>query len=99
MAQTLEELAARLDACEVDLEAHRGYLKALEYGLRTIIASHPSPHLLPVAWNMALAGVADAHAGHQTLTYNTALQQGLQALTQQFNALGQGRDQASNFLG
>lgn len=88
-----------MDACEVDLEAHVGYLKALEYGLRTIIASHPSPQRLPVAWNMALAGVADAHAGHQTLTYNTALQQGLRALTQQFNALGLGRDQASNFLG
>lgn len=98
MAQTLEQLAARLDACEVDLEAH-GYIKALEYGLLTIIASHPSPQLLPVAWSMALAGVADAHAGHQTLTYNAALQQGLQALTQQFNALEQTRDQESNFLG
>ena len=47
---------------------------------------------------MALAGVADAHAGHQTLTYNTTLQQGLQALTQQFNALGQGATEHPTFL-
>ncbi len=50
MELSLEQLAARLEACEADLEAHRGYIKALEYGLRAVIASHPNPQVLSLAW-------------------------------------------------
>lgn len=32
MELSLELLAARHEACDVDLEAHRGNIKALEYG-------------------------------------------------------------------
>lgn len=49
MELSLELLAARLEACDVDLEAHRGNIKALEYGLRAVIASHPKGRLSP--WN------------------------------------------------
>jgi hypothetical protein len=81
MELSLEQLAARLEACEVDLEAHRGYIKALEYGLRTVIASHPNPQVFSLAWEMALAGASDAHAGEDGYVFTNAMQQALCALT------------------
>lgn len=68
-----QELAARMDASEVGLQAHRGYIKALEHGPRTLVASHPAHQSLPGAWSMVIAGVADANADRQALAYNTAL--------------------------
>ncbi|TFZ44644.1 hypothetical protein E5C33_13430 [Stenotrophomonas maltophilia] len=81
MNPSLEQLAARLEACEVDLEGHRGYIKALEYGLRTIIASHPNPQVLSLAWGMTLAGASDAHAGEDGFVFTKALQQAMRDLT------------------
>ncbi|MBM9913883.1 MULTISPECIES: hypothetical protein [Stenotrophomonas] len=83
MELSLEQLAARLEACEADLEAHRGYIKALEYGLRAVIASHPNPQVLSLAWGMTLAGAADAHAGEEGFAFNGAMQQAMRNLTRE----------------
>lgn len=87
MELSLEQLAARLEACEVDLEVHRGYIKALEYGLRAVIASHPTPQLLSLAWGMTLAGAADAHAGEEGFAFNGAMQQAMRDLTSDLGSL------------
>ena len=42
MAQ-LGELLARLERCEMEAEAARGYIKPMEYGLHTLIATSPTP--------------------------------------------------------
>ncbi|KRG47054.1 hypothetical protein [Stenotrophomonas geniculata] len=86
MELSLEQLAARLEACEVDLEAHRGYIKALEYGLRAVIASHPNPQVFSQAWGMTLAGASDAHAGRDGYVFTSAIQQALCALTAEARA-------------
>ncbi|OWQ74528.1 hypothetical protein CEE63_10270 [Stenotrophomonas maltophilia] len=87
MNLTLEQLAARLEACELDLEAHRGYIKALEYGLRAVMASHPNPQVLSLAWAMALAGAADAHAGEEGFSFNGAMQRAMRDLTSELGSL------------
>lgn len=86
MELSLEQLAARLEACEVDLEAHRGYIKALEYGLRAVIASHPNPQILSPVWGMTLAGASDVHAGKEGYVFTSAIQQALSALTTELRA-------------
>ncbi|MBK0024660.1 hypothetical protein IAE57_00650 [Stenotrophomonas sp. S48] len=87
MELSLEQLAARLEACEVDLEAHRGYIKALEYGMRAVIASHPNPQVFSLAWGMALAGASDAHAGEEGFPFTGAIQQAMRDLTSELGAL------------
>lgn len=77
------EILRRLEACETDLEAHRGYLKALEYGLRAALIVHPDPSELSAIWSQLLPGIADAHAEAGTAVYTAALQQALALLTSQ----------------
>lgn len=54
---------------------------SLEYGLRSVIASHPNPQMLSLAWGMTLAGAADAHAAQEGLAFNSAMQQAMRSLT------------------
>lgn len=70
-------------ACESELEAHRGYLKALEYGLRAAIISHPKPEVLAQVWRALLPGMADAHRGRDGAVFAAALEQALTLLTEQ----------------
>ena len=53
----------RLESCELELQASRGYIKALEYGLHAVIASHPAPAALAELWSHVLPEVADTHSG------------------------------------
>lgn len=80
MTLTLDQLAERLHACEVDLEAHRAYLKALEYALGTLIATHHDPRQLLRGWNVVLADAVDAHAGVDGAVFTAAFQQALRTL-------------------
>jgi hypothetical protein len=77
------EILERLQSCETDLQAHRGYMKSLEYGLRAAILTHPAPSALANAWNAMLPGIAEAHSDSEGLAYTAALQQGLALLTEQ----------------
>lgn len=85
MTFTLEQLAERLHACEVDLEAHRGYLKAMEYALGATIATHNDPPLLRRIWDLMLVEAADAHAGLEGPIFTAAFQQSLRMLTEQIS--------------
>ncbi len=82
MTYTLEQLAERLHACEVDLEAHRGYLKAMEYALGATIATHNDPASLRRIWDLMLVEAADAHAGLDGPIFTAAFQQSLRMLTE-----------------
>jgi hypothetical protein len=73
MNLTLEQLAARLEACELDLEAHRGYIITLEYGLRTVMASHPNPNEASVMGTDALIAAAKTRLRDACENYRTAL--------------------------
>ena len=84
----ISDLKARLEACETDLAAHRGYLKALEYGVRTLIITHPYPDLLSRAWASILPGITEAHGPEGGWIFNAAFQQLLSVLTQQIEARG-----------
>ncbi len=79
---TAAELLKRLEAYESDLEAHRGYIKALEYGLRAVIISHPEPRDLGNVWRAILPGIADSHV-EGTPLFSAALRQGLSLLSEQ----------------
>jgi len=92
MHLSLEQLAARLETCQADLEAHRGYIKAFEYRLRAVIASHPNPQVLSLAWGMTLAGAADVHAGEDGFTFTGAMQQAMRDLTREVVVGGVGAD-------
>ncbi|MRI44829.1 hypothetical protein D5301_21750 [Stenotrophomonas sp. MH181796] len=87
MAPTLEELAARLEACQTDLEAHRGYIKGLEYGIRALIAAHPEPKTFGLTWELALVAAAETHLGNDGPVFTAAIQQALRTLTCQTSAL------------
>lgn len=90
MTYTLEQLAERLHACEVDLEAHRGYLKAMEYALGATIATHSDPPSLRRIWDLMLVEVADTHAGLDGPIFTAAFQQSLRMLTEQISLMDPG---------
>ncbi|MFC9384630.1 hypothetical protein ACFT0G_40530, partial [Streptomyces sp. NPDC057020] len=87
MTPTLEQIAERLRACEVDLEAHRAYLKAMEYALGASIATHNDPRSLARVWNLMLVEAADVHAGSDGPVFTAALQQSLRMLTDQISSI------------
>lgn len=76
------QLAQRLPNCEVELDVHRGYLKAVEYGVRAAIISHPAPAALAAVWRGILPSIADAHF-NETALFSASLQQALSLLTEQ----------------
>lgn len=90
MTYTLEQLAERLHACEVDLEAHRGYLKAMEYALGATIATHSDPPSLRRIWDLMLVEAADTHAGLDSPIFTAAFQQSLRMLTAQISLMDPG---------
>lgn len=90
MTYTLEQLAERLHACEVDLEAHRGYLKAMEYALGATIATHNDPRSLRRIWDLMLVEAADTHAGLDGPSFTAAFQQSLRMLTEQISLMDPG---------
>lgn len=83
MPTEVADLEARLHACETDLEAHRGYLKAQEYCLRTLIVSHPQPAALASLWAQLLPAIAQAHIGSGSSAFTSAFQQALVLLGDQ----------------
>lgn len=68
----------------MELQASRGYIKALEYGLQAVIASHPSPAALTELWSHLLPEVADAHAGGTAPSplFDAAFQHALTSLSE-----------------
>ncbi|HDS0948667.1 TPA: hypothetical protein QDZ34_000923 [Stenotrophomonas maltophilia] len=88
MPLSLEQLNERLQACEVELEAHRAYLKAMEYGLAAAFATQGDSRSLPQVWNLMLVEAADAHAGMESAIFTAALQQALRMITEQIEHLG-----------
>lgn len=57
------DILVRLASCELELQASRGYIKAMEYGLHAVIASHPAPGALAELWSHVLPELADTHSG------------------------------------
>lgn len=86
------DVESRLAACETDLAAHRGYLKALEYGLRAAIVTHPDPRLLSHTWASLLPTIAEVHGPQDGPMFTAAFQQCLSVLTKQI----EGRESAGN---
>lgn len=82
---TTAELLNRLDSCTTELEAHRGYLKAMEYCLRALIISHPDSTSLTRVWEGMLPGIFDTHFEDSALSA-AAMRQGLALLTEQIEA-------------
>jgi len=74
----------RLEACELELKASRGYIKALEYGLHAVIASNPTPDRLAELWSHVLPELADAHGGGAAPfpVFDAAFQQALAGLSE-----------------
>lgn len=74
----------RLESCELELQASRGYIKALEYGLHAVIASHPAPAALAELWSHVLPEVADTHGGaaNRSPLFDATFQQALAGLSQ-----------------
>ena len=83
----LDSMLERLEQCEMELHASRGYIKALEYGMHTLIARHPNPAELAELWAHVLPEVADHHAEmkERPPLYHAALQQALGVITEQIN--------------
>lgn len=82
--QTEEEILSRLEGCELELQASRGYIKALEYGLHAVIASHPAPAALAELWSHVLPEVADTHSGiaEASPLFDATFQQALASLSE-----------------
>ncbi|AWH36671.1 hypothetical protein C1929_07845 [Stenotrophomonas sp. ZAC14D1_NAIMI4_6] len=83
MTPALNQLADRLQACEAELEAQRAYLKALEYGLRFSLATHPARAQLSDAWKHLLPSIAAKHRQDGGELFAAAFQQALTVLTEQ----------------
>jgi len=82
--QNDDQILSRLENCELELQASRGYIKALEYGLHAVIASHPSPAALAELWSHVLPEVADTHGGaaNRPPLFDATFQQALSGLSE-----------------
>lgn len=83
MTPTVEQLSERLVACEIELEAHRAYIKAMEYALRTLVLAHPTSERLSETWLRLLPSIAAKHRGSDGDLFAAAFQQALSVLTEQ----------------
>ncbi len=95
MPTPIEDIVSRLERCEMELHASRGYIKALEYGVHALVARHPDPASLSDLWAHVLAEVSDEQSGMQdrALLYHAAFQQALAVMTEQINgAAERGKD-------
>lgn len=73
------------DACETAQEAHRGYLKAMEYALRVALLTHPDPKQLSDVWTSLLPSIARTHQNEGGM-FSAAFQQSLVLLTEQIGS-------------
>lgn len=82
--QDLQIIRERLQRCEIELQASRGCIKALEYGLNAVIPSHSAPAALAELWSNVLPEVADAHSGGSETSplFNAAFQRALVSLSE-----------------
>lgn len=92
-----EEIRRRLDRADAAACLALGRTKALEYGLRFFIASHPDPVRAETAWQQLLAVIADEHwkvseAIPDPSMYDAGIQQGLAAITGQFELAARRRE-------
>lgn len=83
MAPEITEILERLHACEVGIEAQRGYLKAMEYALRLCVMTHPAPEELSTAWSKLLPTIAAKHRADSSDLFAAAFEQSLTVLTEQ----------------
>lgn len=84
MNQPIEQILERLAICELELQASRGYIKALECGLHAVMVSNPAPATLTELWSHLLPEVADAHAGGAAPSplFDAAFQHALASLSE-----------------
>lgn len=84
MNTSTEEVMKRLSKCELELQAARGYIKALEYGLHAVIASNTAPAALADLWTHVLPEVVDLHGGDATHSalFDAAFQAALAGLSE-----------------
>ncbi|WP_312252183.1 hypothetical protein [Stenotrophomonas sp.] len=87
-------MSERLDACEMELEAHRAYIKAMEYALRALVLTHPASVRLSETWQRLLPSIAAKHRDSGGDLFAAAFQQSLAVLTEQIGEHGPG-DQAA----
>ncbi|MCU1084956.1 hypothetical protein [Stenotrophomonas maltophilia] len=83
MTTEIKEILDRLQGCEVGLEMHRGYLKAMQYALRICVLTHPAPNDLSETWRQLLPQIAAKHKGDSSDLFAAAFQQSLTVLTEQ----------------
>ncbi|OBU64398.1 hypothetical protein A9K58_17570 [Stenotrophomonas maltophilia] len=86
MNDGISDLLDRLHSCEVAIEVHRGYLKAMEYGLRMAVATHPAREQLSDAWLQLLPNIAAKHRDDGGELFAAAFEQALTVLTEQIGA-------------
>lgn len=79
----MNKMLDRLQRCEMELQAARGYIKALEYGLHAVVAAHPAPAALAELWSHVLPELADVHGAGATGAplFDAAFQQALAGLS------------------
>lgn len=67
------------------LMALAGAIKALEYGVRALIATHPDPEGFARAWQALLPEIAEAHVNiaSETPAFRDGMQSVLSRLTRQ----------------
>lgn len=86
MNDAISDLLERVHSCEVAIEVHRGYLKAMEYALRVSVLTHPAPERLSDAWLQLLPSIAARHKEDGGKLFGAAFQQSLTLLTEQIGA-------------
>lgn len=95
MTDRSTSILERLERCEIELQASRGYIKAMEYGIHALIARHPQPSALAELWSHVLPELADEQviAGGHSALYHAAFQQALTSLTTQIEGAARLGDQ------
>lgn len=99
MISSYSDLMQRLERCEMELQASRGYIKALEYGLRAVIACEPEAERLAAVWAHVLLEASEEHQGDAASSplFHAALQHALSVVTEQIQQAMPGTDLGASY--
>jgi hypothetical protein len=86
MSDKISEILERLERCESELQAARGYIKALEYGLHSLITTSSEPSKLSTLWRAVVKAHQEGDAPGDSKLHHLATRMAMDSITDHVEA-------------
>lgn len=81
MSDQISDILERLERCESELQAARGYIKALEYGLHSLITTSSEPSKLLTLWRAVVEAHREGDSPGESKLHHLATRMAMDAIT------------------